>query len=165
VLPPSRGSSPAASSSPARPCRRPTFHNPLSSAPSHQDAGRGRAGSGESRSPLLPIAVPLHITDFVSLRPRPTVSSQLDQHLQQTNKLASRMTTILSRLDTRLTRLDKMIAPFGIQPLAKEAKSELVGLLYEVMAEERGLSNECRCCVQISTQRWRCYQERKSEWI
>jgi hypothetical protein len=48
---------------------------------------------------------------------------QLDQHLQQTNILASRMTAILGRLDTRLSRLDKTVAPFGIQPLTKEARS------------------------------------------
>lgn len=31
---------------------------------------------------------------------------------------------ILGQLDTRLVKLDKTIAPFGIQPLSKEAQSE-----------------------------------------
>lgn len=30
---------------------------------------------------------------------------------------------ILGQLDTRLVKLDKTIAPFGIQPLSKEAQS------------------------------------------
>ncbi|KAJ9123578.1 hypothetical protein QFC24_003794 [Naganishia onofrii] len=47
----------------------------------------------------------------------------LEQRLVQTNKLASRMTNILSQLDSRLSKLDKTIAPFGIQPLSKEAQS------------------------------------------
>ncbi|KAI5453770.1 exocyst complex component exo70 [Naganishia albida] len=47
----------------------------------------------------------------------------LEQRLAQTNKLAARMTGILGQLDTRLVKLDKTIAPFGIQPLSKEAQN------------------------------------------
>lgn len=70
----------------------------------------------------------------------------LEQRLQQTNQLASRMTGkslasgmsdgrlthllgrhivgLLSQLDTRLSRLDKTVAPFGIQNLTREASSQ-----------------------------------------
>lgn len=62
---------------------------------------------------------PSHLPPSVPPFPAP----QLDQHLQQTNKLAARMTTILARLDTRLKRLDRTIEPFGIQLLSREARS------------------------------------------
>jgi exocyst complex protein 7 len=94
----------------------------------------------------------------------------LEQRLQQTNQLASRMTGmpltfghkrnnelyvdpmlltgLLSQLDTRLSRLDKTIAPFGIQNLTREASSK------DLLAGYLGGYNLIITSEQISTSLW-----------